>query len=326
MVHPRTNAAIFILTQNNVERRIYLKTCLYFLFRHFNEKHRYPVCIFHEGDYDDRSQENILKSVRSSCRSLVTFRKLDEGDFDVPKHIDREKADVCVDLKCTPYWRNIAYRNMCRWWVVHMPKYGKAYDYIMRIDDDLFLEETIQRDIIADAADKGHVYVSNMIHADCPVCCYGLRDLLVKEFPTRVDFINNLFQKQEAPTSAHQLNGLRSLLSVVYPSLQLTEKLTLWSPVMFYNNFFITRPAFWFRPDVQKLVNAIDESGLIYYFRLGDSPIQSMVTMLLAKPSEFGRAIFRYSKRLQRECHEGHDGNMYSYMPSTYDKTSDITE
>jgi len=48
-------AAIYILTQNKLERKIYLKTCLYFLFKNFNAKFKYPVIILHEGDYDNNA-------------------------------------------------------------------------------------------------------------------------------------------------------------------------------------------------------------------------------------------------------------------------------
>jgi alpha 1,2-mannosyltransferase len=321
------NAAIFILTQCNESRKIYLKSCLYFLFRYFNEAYKYPVIIFHEGDYDSKSQEEIFKSVRQSCRHLVSFRQLDPDDFKVPPHIDAEKAQRCIDLKCTPYWRNLAYRNMCRWWLVHMPRYAAAYDYIMRIDDDLFIEEQIKTDIIAEAAAGKKVYISNMIHVDCPLCCYGFKELLCALMPKQTQKIEGLFQKQEAPSRAHQLNGLRSLISIApIQEGPIGEKITLWSPVMNYNNFHITASAFWKRQDVQELINSIDRSGLIYYYRLGDSPVQSAVTMLLAKPEELGRNKFRYSKRLQRECHHGDDGVLHSYMPGTYSKTSDVTE
>lgn len=320
------NAAIFILTQNNVLRRTHLKTCLYFLCKNFLENHKYPVVIFHEGDYDVRSQEEIFKSVRVSCRSLITFRKLDKDDFAVPDFIDKKKLQASVDLKCTPYWRSIGYRNMCRWWIVHMPRYAKSYDYVMRIDDDLYIEDPINEDIIAMAASSNQVYISNMIHVDCPVCCYGFKELLCEALPEKSKVIEGLFQKQEAPWAAHQLASLRSLLSIIKPEMKIGETTELWSPVMNYNNFHITKSEFWQQPEVQRLVDIIDRSGYIYYFRLGDSPIQSAITMLLAAPNELGRVKFRYSKRLQREAHEGDDGCLHSYMPPTYKHTSDITE
>lgn len=322
----KVNAAIFVLTQNTETRKVYLKTCLYFLFRHYNERFKYPVVIFHEGDYDQRSQEEVIKSVRTGCRSLVSFRKLDAGDFIPPQHIDMHKAQASIDMKCTPYWRNMSYRNMCRWWIVHMPRYAQAYEYIMRVDDDLFIEEPINDDMIANSAASQHVYVSNMIHIDCPVCCFGFKELLCNKYPDKAGFIEELFQKQEVPVRAHQLAGLRSLLSVMSPEKPLNDNITLWSPVMNYNNFHITKSSFWMREDVRDLIDTIDKYGLIYYFRLGDSPIQSAVTMLLANPSELGRVRFRYSKRMQRECHHGDDDVLHSYMPPNYTLTSDITE
>jgi hypothetical protein len=208
-----------------------------------------------------------------------------------------------------------------------MPRYAAAYDYIMRIDDDLFIEEPIEKDIISEAAHSGYVYVSNMIHVDCPVCCFGFKELLCNLFPDKKELVEGLFQKQEVPSRAFQLNKLRSLMSIApVHSDPVGDTITLWSPVMNYNNFHITKSTFWQRPDVQKLIEAIDKSGLMYYYRLGDSPVQSAITMLLANPEELGRTRFRYSKRLQRECHIGDDGVIHTYMPNVYTKTSDITE
>ena len=139
----KINAAIFILSQNTDVRRTYLKTTLYFLFRNFNAEYKYPVIIFHEGDFTPDAQTEIINGIRKSCRHLVTFRALDADDFKTPDHIDKDKLKRCIATNPAPYWRNEAYRNMCRWGLIHMPKYAAGYDYIMRIDDDSFIEETI---------------------------------------------------------------------------------------------------------------------------------------------------------------------------------------
>ena len=162
------NAAIFYLTQNTDVRRTHLKTSLYFLFRHGNATHKYPVVIFHEGDYDAKAQRDILMSVRESCRSLVTFRALDKGDFEVPSHIDKDKMMRCIATRATPYWRNEKYRMMCRWWLVHFPRYAAGYDYVMRLDDDSIIEEPVP-DLFAWAANKELVYASNLLHVDCGI-------------------------------------------------------------------------------------------------------------------------------------------------------------
>lgn len=323
----KQNAAIFILTQNNEIRRTYLKTCLYFLFKHFNEEYKYPVVILHEGDYDATAQRDILLSVRASCRSLVSFMALDKEDFTIPSHIDIDKMKRCIATRAVPYWRSDKYRMMCRWWLVHMHKYTKGYDYVMRIDDDLFIEEPITKDLFSWVNEKGLQYASNMIHVDCGLCCYGMKEFFEKTYPEKQEFIRKMFVKQEIPTRAVQFHPFRTLLSITHnPPPNIEERMTLWMPIMYYNNFFITKTDFWRREEVQKAIHEIDQDGSIFYYRWGDAPLQSILVMLFAKETEINRCIFKYSKRLQREAFQGDDGEYHSYMPETYDKTSCISE
>ena len=62
------NAAIMILTQNTIERKVYLKTTLYFLFKNYNHKYRYPIIILHEGDYNDRDIKDIIQRIRGEYK------------------------------------------------------------------------------------------------------------------------------------------------------------------------------------------------------------------------------------------------------------------
>lgn len=320
-------AAILILTQNTEVRRTYLKTTLYFLFKHFNEANKYPVLILHEGDYDARSQREILMSVRMSCRSLVTFVALDPEDFILPSHIDREKMERCIATHAVPYWRSEKYRMMCRWWLVHMTKYAKGYDYIMRMDDDSIMEEPIPQDLFKWADEKKLVYASNMVHVDCGICCYGMKEFLDAQFPDKAEFVRKMFVKREIPMRSVIFHPFRTLLSLTKgPEFEVPEVMTVWMPIMYYNNFFITKTSFWEREDVKALVKAMDMDGSIFYYRWGDAPLQTAVVMLLAQPEEINRCIFKYSKRLQRESFIADDGEIHSYMPETYDKTSCITE
>lgn len=319
------NAAIFYLTQNTDVRRTYLKTSLYFLFKHFNATYRYPVIIFHEGDYDAVSQTDILNGIRASCRSLVTFQTLERSDFELPKHIDAHKVAVSVELKVTPYWRNAKYRLMCRWWLMEHRKYATGYDYIMRLDDDSIIEEEIDKDLFVWMKERDLVYASNMVHTDCGICNYGMKEFFASRFPK--DDVDKLFVKQEVPSRLVTFHPLRCLLSsMVSPLPEIQETMTLWMPTMYYNNFFITRTEFWRRPDVSETLDAIDRNGSMFYFRWGDAPLQTIVAFLHAKPEQISRAIFKYSKRMQRESFKGDDGQYHSYMPDTYDKTSCVTD
>jgi hypothetical protein len=303
-----------------------LKTSLYFLFRYFNAEFKYPVIIFHEGDYDAVAQTEVIQSIRESCRSLVSFRALDDGDFVVPEHIDRDKLKRCIETKPVPYWRNEAYRNMCRWWVVHMHKYAKGYEYVMRLDDDAFIEEPIP-DLFEWAKNKKLVYASNFLHTDCGMCNYGMRQFFENRFPEKKDLLGKLFTRQELPSRSVKIHPFRTLLSITQDPLpNVGEHITIDMPTILYNNFFITKTSFWQQDDVKALVDEIDKDGSIYYFRWGDAPLHTLIVNMMATPDEVARSVFKYSKRMQRESFLGNDKVYYSYMPATYDKSSCATE
>lgn len=322
----KLNAAIFILTQNTEVRKVYLKTSLYFLFKNFNAEYKYPVNIFHEGDYDLESQREIITSIRSSCRDCVTFRTLDDGDFEYPDFIDPEKVKKCVALKVTPYWRTEKYRMMCYWWLKHMPKYAKGYDYVMRIDDDSIIEEQIP-DLFKWADEKELVFASNLLHVDCGICCYGMKEFFDKKFPDMKEIIDKLFVKQDIPARLPNLYTFRSLLSIIKDPLpEISAKMPVYAPIMYYNNFFITKTEFWHRPEVEQLVDEIARDGGIFYLRYGDAPLQTLITMLLGGTDKVSRAVFKYSKRMQRESFKGDDSEYHSYMPEFYHQTSCITD
>ena len=322
----KLNAAVFILSQNTDVRRTYLKSTLYFLFRNFNAEHTYPVIIFHEGDFKPNDQTEIINGIRKASRHLVTFRALDSEDFKVPDHIDKDKLKRCIATNPAPYWRNEAYRNMCRWWLVHMHKYAAGYDYVMRIDDDSFIEEPIP-DLFKWADEKKLVYASNLLHVDCGLCNYGMMEFFKKKFPTRGDDISKMFLSQQIPSRAVQVHPFRTLLSITQDVLpEINETITVHMPIIFYNNFFITKTSFWQRPDVKELINEIDMNGSIYYFRWGDAPLHTLIVQLMASPDEVSRSVFKYSKRLQRESFLGNTGVWHDYMPTDYTNSSCITD
>lgn len=322
-----TKSAIFYLTQNTEVRRTYLKTSLYFLFRNFNAKYKYPVILFHEGDYDLKSQEDVLMSVRDSCRSLVSFQTLDKEDFEIPAHIDKDRVRKIVALRPVPYWRNEKYRMMCRWWTVLMHKYAKNYDYIMRLDDDSFIEEPVQKDMFQVMKDKGFVYASNIIHNDCGMCSYGMRDFFEKHVPSKKSLMDELFIASKIPMRAIQCHTFRSVMSINGDLKDpAPEEIVTWSPIIYYNNFFVTDMNFWRRDDVQALVKDIDSNGSIFYYRWGDAPLHTLIVSLMAGPDKIERFKFKYSKRMQREAFKGDDGHLHCYMPGDYAQSSCMSE
>jgi hypothetical protein len=269
-------------------------------------------------------------SIRESCRSFVSFRALDVDDFKLPENIDKERLKACINAKSTPYWRTEKYRMMCRWWLVHFPKYAKNYDYAMRLDDDSFIEEPINKDLFSWMNEKNLVYSSNIIHTDCGICCYGMKKFFIDNFKDnklQINQLDKIFVEQKINMKSFAYHSFRKLLSINEESLpELKEDFILYSPLIYYNNFFITKTSFWLKPEVKKIIEEIDKNGSIFYYRWGDAPLQSIIILLFTKESEVERCIFKYSKRMQRESFYGDDKTYYSYMPEHYDQSSCITE
>ena len=318
-------AAIFILTQNNIERKVYLKTSLYFLCKNFNSLYKYPIVIFHEGDYDIRSQQEIISGVREECRNLISFKELDKNDFVVPDFIDKEIMNKSVESKPVPYWRNVRYRLMCRWWIIHFWKYTEDYEYVMRLDDDSLIEEKISEDLFDIAKTKEYVFVSNFIHIDCGVCNYGFKELLDELYPSKKEIITKLFTDAKLQDNNEHFKKFKTTYEIVNKKPLESNEINLSMPIMYYNNFFVTETAFWKREDVKELINRIDKSGYIFYYRLGDAPIMSLIVLLLV-PNKCSRTIFKYSKRLQREVFIDDENKLHSFMPKLYSQSSCITQ
>lgn len=320
-----TKSAIFILTQNTTERKIYLKTSLYFLFRNFNAKYKYPVIILHEGDYDIESMNEITTSIRKDCRYLIDFKKIDSGDFDIPKNIDVKKMNKCIDAKPVPYWRNKNYRLMCNFWINNFMKYCDDFDYIMRIDDDSIIEEPINTDIFKMIEEKGHNYMSNIIHVDCSICNYGMKEFFEKILPDKIDKISELFMEHSLDSNNPHFTRFKKLYLALNDKEYEENNVNMAMPVMYYNNFFVTKTAIWKTPEITDIIDKINETGNIFYCRWGDAPLQTII-MKLYDNNKMTKLDFKYSKRLQRESFKDDEGVYHSYMPNTYSESSCISK
>jgi hypothetical protein len=313
--------AIFILTQNTIERKVYLKTSLYFLFKNFNAKYKYPVIILHEGDYTEDAKKEIIAGIRSECRNLLTFKQIDEEDFRIPLHIDIDKMNSIIDLRVVPYWRNQKYRSMCYFWMKNFSKYTKDYSYVMRLDDDSIIEEPIKYDLFEMMSDKDYIYISNIIHLDCSLCNYGMKDFFLKHYASEKDKINELFMDHTLNSNNEYFNKFKSLHKALNNEDYEGASIELNMPFMYYNNFNIINVDVWNKPEIQDIVNKIDEQGYIFYCRWGDAPLQTIILSLYDN-TRITKVNFKYSKRLQREAFKDDEGKLHSFMPSDYDNSS----
>jgi hypothetical protein len=303
-----------------------LKTTLYFLFRNYNHKFNYPIIILHEGDYDEKSKEEIIKSVRENHRDLINFKQIDKNDFCVPEHIDIDKLNKSIELQPVPYWRNLKYRCMCYFWIKHFIKYTEGYDYVMRLDDDSIIEEPLKDDLFKIIKEKDLIYLSNIIHVDCGLCNYGMKIFFEDALPKYKEQLNSgIFISANLNNGNPIFDKFKKLYKIINDKEYTNDNVITDMPIMYYNNFFVTKTDFWKKQEVKELIDKIDKHGGIFYYRYGDAPLQTIIVSLLAS-DKISRAVFKYSKRLQREVFIDSNNDLHSYMPKTYDKSSCITE
>ena len=74
-----------------------------------------------------------------------------------------------------------------------MDEYIEEYDYVMRLDDDSFIEEPLIDDLFKICKDSDANYMSNIVHIDCGICNYGMKELFTQIFPDKKENIDKLF-------------------------------------------------------------------------------------------------------------------------------------
>ena len=314
---PRVRAAFVILTRATPERLVYLKSALYFLFLRFNAAHGYPVRILHEGDFTPALQTEVRAGLRGTGGDLLSFVRLDAGDFEVPGWIDRGRLERNIAAQPVPYWRDLRYRLMCRFWLVHARKYVRDLEYYCRLDDDAWLEENVAVDLFAAVKTAGAVMAGAVVHIDCPVCTFGMRALFRSLGLAKDADDARLFVR--APLALEHLRGIDAS-----PSYDATGQSVAYMPIMLYNNFSFNRVDFWERPEVAAAIKAVDATGNVFYYRWGDAPVATLIVQTLAPATGLQIVRARYSKRLQREAFVDASGGLHRYMPADYASDSSV--
>jgi hypothetical protein len=259
------------------------------------------------------------------CRDFIKFKQIDNEDFCIPQHIDIDKMNSIIDLHIVPYWRNQKYRSMCYFWMKNFYKYTKEYDYVMRIDDDSIIEEPIKIDLFELMSNKDYIYLSNILHLDCSLCNYGMKEFFLKHYEDKKDKIKELFVDHKILSDSPYFDNFKKLYQKINNEEYNENSVELSMPIMYYNNFNIINVNIWNEPEIQKIVDKIDEQGYIFYCRWGDAPLQTII-LSLYDSSRITKVNFKYSKRLQRESFKDDVGNFHSYMPSSYDNSSCISK
>jgi len=92
------------------------------------------ILIFHEGNISETEQLYIKYA---TPRLLFTFINV-KGDYAFKK----EKETIYMDPSTIQYG-STGYRHMCSFWFVDFWHFVKTYDYVLRIDDDVYIQSSV---------------------------------------------------------------------------------------------------------------------------------------------------------------------------------------
>jgi hypothetical protein len=163
--------------------------------------------------------------------------------------------------------------------------------------------------------------MSNIVHVDCGLCNYNMKELFSNLFPDKKEELDKLFVSANINNDHNIYNKFKELYKIINNTDYNDDNININMPIMYYNNFFVTDVNFWKRNDVKNYVSIISNNPNFYYYRYGDAPLQTILLSLL-EPNKITRTVFKYSKKLQREAFIDLNNNIHSFMPNNYDNSS----
>lgn len=225
------------------------------LFQNYNSAQRDDVLFFHTGDVPPAAQADVL----SLCTGAhARFFELDRHHFQTPPGTPPERV-----------WRyakkfSAGYRHMIRFFTSGLwPVIAReGYTYVMRMDEDSFIWSPIRYNLFDHMSRNGLEYGYRLASLE--------RDGQAEKHHT---FVREYAMRNNAqPTWL--LHSCKGVGLANFTLRQCGDTYNI------YNNWFISKVAFWLRPDVQAFLAHVNQSHVIYTERWGDLLWQSAALQL----------------------------------------------
>jgi hypothetical protein len=268
--------AIVYLAQNTARDRQYgrdsrslLEKSLDLLFQNYNNQFQHDVLIFHEGDFEEQDQREIARG-----RKAIKFHEI---HFERPPFLPMEEIPETWG-KGGGY--SLGYRNMIRFYAVLLVEIVQdlGYDWFFRMDDDSFLHSRVEYNLFEFMEDNGYEYGYRVDYCEWGPAAIGFGEAVLAYLAAEKQITPTFLGEHlfYASPKTHAKNFLKMLLM----RFQTHKQYRISAPIeydlwCYYNNFFITKVAFWKRPDVQAFVRHFDRIGGWYKYRWGDHIFQS---------------------------------------------------
>jgi hypothetical protein len=244
-----------------------LKRSVVSLFEHYNRRARDDVIFFHTG-----LNATVQQDVLTLCDgSQARFLQLEPYHFETPP-----TSPPPTSWKQTAQF-SAGYRHMIRFYTLGIWEVVQAqeYEYVMRMDEDSLLWSPIRYNLFDFLASRGVEYAYRLAAWE-----HGFHGFGGEHF---FRFPRELVARGVVPNSTGWLldsceAGRRNIGN--YTLRRCGE------PYGIYNNFFISKVSFWFRPDVRLFLKAVNRSQLIYTLRFNDILWHSTAVKLFMEPRQ----------------------------------------
>lgn len=227
------------------------------LYHNYNHKFKHDIIIFYDYKYPfSLDEQNSIKNNREEIKFILLDDKV-WGPPDIIKSLS--------DVELSHLWKNpefpVGYRNMIRFYgiLIYEILSNMGYNMYMRLDDDSFIHSNINYDIF------------EFLHTNRYQ--YGFRAYSMDSEEMSKNFIEICYQYINLFNIKNHWIDRFLLYGKIW-------KTNYHNRIGFYNNFSITDLNFWIRKDVQHFLNYIDNTGLIYFNRLGDLMIQTLAIQM----------------------------------------------
>jgi len=273
----RGKDVVIMLAQNNTRpghSAADFEANLRTFYAHVNDCLRKDVIIFHNGDFT----EDGVAAIRRRFGPELQFHLLADGG---PWW--RPPPSVNISEQHTWYVKHapLGYRNMCRFHSILIYDYlaSLGYEWFMRIDEDSSFLSCIDYDLFGFLESQNRSIGYRVAYRDAEKVIRGLPEL-TRRFLQVVG-------KEPQPQLRQHIDGTLEELSS-----------HTWDRFVYYNNFFMTKISAWRQPLVQKFLDQVDQSGIIYTHKVGDAPVQTMAALALMPES----AVYRFDDWGYHHC------------------------
>ena len=217
------------------------------------------ILIFHENNITIEQQTYIKEQ---TPLLNIKFINILNGAFNKDKELI--KFDESTNLF------GLGYRHMCSFWFVDFWKFVKEYDYLIRIDEDCFIDFDIN--IIFNQLNK-YIIVAGNYSSDADFVTIGLNEFTLNFINNTPEFNFKKYDKKNPGGPYSNLFGI-SLCSIRD------------------NNI------------LQKYINEIDKSNYIYKRRWGDLPLWGEIIYYI-----LGEETMLITNEI-KYFHESHNSNI----------------